>query len=458
MEKFDVIVIGSGGGTKIALPAARKGLKTALIEQSSFGGTCLNRGCIPSKMLIYPADLLLQLKQAHRLNLKINQPIGADFAAMVERVNRTVSEMSQQMSEQVAKMDHLELISGQAQFVDDNVIQVNGRELQADKVFIATGAIPAVPDIDGLSQTPYMTSNEALQCQELPKRMIVIGASYIACELGHVYGAFGTETHFLVRSELMRKEDRDIRREFRHCFAKEHQIHQDVVPISVDWKDNLFSVTVRHIKSGKEQVLQAEALLVSVGVNPATVDLGLENTAINCDQKGFIEVNDCLETAVKGVYALGDCVGNYLFRHSVNFEGEYLMHSVFDQPNKAPIHYGAMPRAVFTVPEVAAVGATEDELVQEQVDFIVGKSNYVDSNMGLARQLDHGFVKLLFDRHTKQLLGAHIIGEEASDMIHMLIVLMHKQGGLDDLLTMIFIHPALPELVRDAARDARSFL
>jgi len=458
MEKFDVIVIGSGGGTKIALPAAQRGLKTALIEQSAFGGTCLNRGCIPSKMLIYPADILLLLKQAYRLNLTIRQPISADFSAMVERVNRTVDDMSQQMSQQVAKMDHLELISGWAQFVDDNIIQVNGRELHADKIFIATGAVPSIPEIDGLSQTPYMTSNEALRCQELPKRMIVIGASYIACELGHVYGAFGTETHFLVRSELLRKEDQDIRHEFKNCFAKQHQIHQHVVPIAVRWQDNLFSVTVRHQHSGEEHVIKAESLLVSVGVNPATDNLGLENTSIKRDEKGFIEVDGFLATAVKGVYALGDCVGHYLFRHSVNFEGEYLMRSVFDQPNPLPINYGAMPRAVFTVPEVAAVGASEDELEQQQIDFVVGKSNYTDSNMGLARQLDHGFVKLLFDRQTKQLLGAHIIGEEASDMIHMLIVLIHKQGGLDDLLEMIFIHPALPELVRDAARNAQSLL
>jgi len=292
----------------------------------------------------------------------------------------------------------------------------------------------------------------------LPKRMIVIGASYIACELGHVYGAFGTETHFLVRSELLRKEDQDIRHEFKNCFAKQHQIHQHVVPIAVRWQDNLFSVTVRHQHSGEEHVIKAESLLVSVGVNPATDNLGLENTSIKRDEKGFIEVDGFLATAVKGVYALGDCVGHYLFRHSVNFEGEYLMRSVFDQPNPLPINYGAMPRAVFTVPEVAAVGASEDELEQQQIDFVVGKSNYTDSNMGLARQLDHGFVKLLFDRQTKQLLGAHIIGEEASDMIHMLIVLIHKQGGLDDLLEMIFIHPALPELVRDAARNAQSLL
>lgn len=456
VENFDVIVIGSGGGTKIALPTAKRGLKTALIEQSSFGGTCLNRGCIPSKMLIYPADLILLLDQSHRLNLSVPQPIGADFTALVDRVNRTVSQMSRQMAEQVNALDNLELITGQARFVSDKVIEVNGRLLQADKIFIATGAVPAIAEIDGLADTPYMTSNEALRCRDLPKSMIVIGASYIACELGHVYGAFGTDTHFLVRSQLLRTEDDDVRHEFTRCFEQQHQIHRGVDPVAVHWENGLFTVTVRHQHNGKEQRLTAEALLISVGVKPATTELGLENTAILCNQKGFISVDDRLQTAVEGVYALGDCVGNYLFRHSVNFEGEYLIRTVFDNPSQAPIRYGAMPRAVFTVPEVAAVGASEAELLQQQVDFVVGKANYIDSNMGLARQLDYGLVKLLFERQTQRLLGAHIVGEEASDMIHMLIVLLHKQGTLQDLLDMIFIHPALPELVRDAARDAQT--
>lgn len=458
MESFDVIVIGSGGGTKIALPAAQRGLKTALIEQGSFGGTCLNRGCIPSKMLIYPADLLLLMEDSKRLNLEITHPIQANFTEMVERVNQTVSDMSQRMAAQVSEMEHLELISGAARFIDDHVVEVNGRKLHAEKIFIATGAVPRIPDIDGLADTPYMTSNEALKCQKLPKRMIVIGASYIACELGHVYSAFGTETHFLVRSELLRQEDRDVRQAFKQCFAKHHHIHQDVVPVAVRWNDGIFTVTVSDQHGGNVHTLQAESLLVSVGVQPATVELGLENTSVLCNEKGYIDVDEYLETAVSGVYALGDCVGNYLFRHSVNYEGEYLMRAVFDAAERKAIHYGAMPRAVFTVPEVAAVGASEEELANSKVEFIVGKSNYVDSNMGLARQLDYGFVKLLFHRQTKQLLGAHILGEEASDMIHMLIILMQKQGGLDDLLEMIFIHPALPELVRDAARDARNYL
>ena len=458
MEQFDVIVIGSGGGTKIALPAAKRGLKTALIERDAFGGTCLNRGCIPSKMLIYPADMIHAIRHARRVNVRADQNIEGNFPALVQRVTQTVTQMSEHFVDGVRRLDHLDYIDGSARFVADKVIEVNGRQLTAPLIFIATGARPSIPDIPGLAKTPYMTSTEALRCDQLPSRMIIIGASYIACELGHVYEAFGTETHFLVRSALLRQEDEDIRAAFAEDFRQRHTLHLGFEPINVTWEDDMFCVRVRHNEKGTEKNLYAEALLVSTGVDPVTDDLGLENTAITCNDKGFIEVNDHLQTAVAGVYALGDCVGNYLFRHSVNFEGEYLMRTLFETPSNEPIHYGAMPRAVFTVPEVAVVGAGEKQLQDQGVDYVVGRADYADSNMGMARMLENGFAKLLFERSSHRLLGAHIIGEEASDLIHMLILGLQQQVTVEDLLQMIYIHPALPELIRDAVRDARSQL
>ena len=458
MEHFDVIVIGSGGGTKIALPAAKRGLKTALIERDAFGGTCLNRGCIPSKMLIYPADMIHAIRHARRVNVFADQQIEGDFSALVQRVTDTVTQMSRHFVEGVRQLDHLDYISGSARFVADKEIEVNGRRITAPAIFIATGARPSIPEIPGLAETPYMTSSEALRCDRLPPRMIVIGASYIACELGHVYEAFGTETHFLVRSALLRQEDDDIRTAFAEDFRQRHTLHMGFEPVDVRWEDDLFCVRMRHNEKGTEKELYAEALLVSTGVDPVTDDLGLEHTAITCNDKGFIEVDDHLRTAVPGVYALGDCIGNYLFRHSVNFEGEYLMRTLFEAPSDEPIHYGAVPRAVFTVPEVAVVGAGEKQLQQQGIDYVVGRADYADSNMGMARMLENGFAKLLFERSSHRLLGAHIIGEEASDLIHMLILGMQQQVTVEDLLQMIYIHPALPELIRDAVRDARAQL
>ena len=186
--------------------------------------------------------------------------------------------------------------------------------------------------------------------------------------------------------------------------------------------------------------------------------MGLENTDIDRNDSGFISVDGQLQTSVPGVYAMGDCNGNYFFRHTVNFEGEFLMRVLFEEPSSETINYGAVPHAVFTYPQVAGVGKTEDELIAEGTDYVRGYTRYIHTAMGMARQSDHGFVKLLIAREDKKILGAHIIGDEASDMLHTVIALMYKAGTLDDLLNMIYIHPALPEAVRDAARDARDQL
>jgi mycothione reductase len=195
---------------------------------------------------------------------------------------------------------------------------------------------------------------------------------------------------------------------------------------------------------------------VATGVMPCTDDLGLRNTGIETDQNGFVQVDNCLQTNVDGVYALGDCVGNFLYRHTVNYEGGYLVRTVLQGGADEPIDYGPVPHAVFSVPEIAGVGMTEQQALEQRKDYVVGKASYVDSNAGLARGYEHGFIKLLVERPTRRIIGAHILGDEASDMIHLFIAMMKKEGTLDDLLDMIFIHPALPEIARDAARDAKS--
>jgi mycothione reductase len=282
-----------------------------------------------------------------------------------------------------------------------------------------------------------------------------LGGGYIALELGHAYGALGTEVHFLVRSRLLRHEDSQVAAEFHRVFSEHHAIHQGVVPTRIDFANEQFTVRFKDA-SGQEQRLTSDALLIASGVRPNTDDLGLENTSIRMNGQGFVEVDDRLQTTVPGVYALGDCIGRYLFRHSVNFEGEYLFRTLFVDRRAEPIRYPPMPHAVFSHPQVAGVGKTEDELKAEGVDYVAGINPYQQSAMGMALLSDSGFVKVLIDRRSRRLLGAHIIGAEASDMIHLLIAMMYKEATLDDLLGMIYIHPALPEIVRNAARNAQA--
>jgi dihydrolipoamide dehydrogenase len=206
---------------------------------------------------------------------------------------------------------------------------------------------------------------------------------------------------------------------------------------------------------GRESDVAGDALLVAAGVTPETDRLGLEHTGIRTNDEGFIVVNPYLETNVPGVYAFGDVIGRYLYRHTANYEGEYLVRTVLSSDPPQPIDYGPVPHAVFSHPQVAGVGCTEEELQADGRDYVVGKATYADSTPGMARLSEHGFVKILVERPSRRVVGAHIIGDEASTMIHLFIVLMKKQGTLDDLLDLIFIHPALPEVARDAARNAR---
>ncbi len=459
MKQYDVIVIGSGGGSKITSPAARLGLKVACIEKDKLGGTCLNRGCIPSKMLIHPADVAEEIKQARKFDLHVDPNFSVDFGKLINRISNTVDSDSEKIEASYEKNPNIDFYNAPCRFVDDKVIEVDGQKITADKIFIAVGARPKIPNIPGLAGTPFMTSTEALRNTQLPKRMIIIGGGYIAVELGHAYGALGTEVHFFVRSQFLRGEDKDVVEEFTKVFSKKYHVHQPAIINKIEYQNRVF--TVWYSEGNKTDLkLAADSLLIAMGVVPNTDTLGLQNTNIHLKDESFIKVDDHLETTAKGVYAMGDCVGNYFFRHSVNFEGEYLWRTVFAQQSHEPIRYPPIPHAVFTSPQIAAVGKTEDQLqndgkVRDQ-DYVVGLSPYKNSGMGMAFLSDHGFCKILIDRRTQKILGAHIIGPQASNMIHMIIAFMNKDGTLDDLLNMIYIHPAFPEIVRNAARKAKA--
>lgn len=456
-KHYDVIVIGSGGGTKLVTPVAKLGKKVAIIEKGPLGGTCLNRGCIPSKMLIHTAQLASLIRDAHRFEIEVKGDLKVSFEKLVKRVNKTIDEESASIAPFYEKTPNVDYYPYEGKFIDKMTLQVGKDQLTADKIFIAVGARAAVPKIPGLDQVPYMTYQEALRNTKLPKKMIVIGGGFIAVELGYFYSAVGVEVEFLVRSILLRPEDDDIREEFQKAFEKQVNLHLHCDFQEVTYKKGSYTITYKD-RTGKLHKAEADHLLIATGIQPWTDTLGLEHTDIELTDAGFVKVDDHLRTTQKNVWALGDCVGNYLFRHSANFEGEYLFRTLFGNPSDEPIVYKAVPHAVFSSPEIAGVGKTERELKEAQIPYILGKNTYASSARGMVLLPEFGFAKLLFEKHSLKLLGAHIIGEEASNMIHMLIGMMTLGCTLDDLLNMIYIHPALPEIVRNAARDAKKQL
>ena len=451
-KEYDLIVIGSGGGTKLVTPVADLGLKVAIIEKGPLGGTCLNRGCIPSKMLLQTSHLLSTLKEAKRFEIEIKGSIHVHYEKLIKRVYETIQKESQSIHPLYENHPYIDFWKGEAFFTQKMTLECNGHRLKGKKVIIGVGGRAFIPEIPGLDQVPYITYEEALYLPKKPKKLLVIGGGYIAAELGYFYASLGVETEFFVRSVMLRPEDDDIQEAFQSAFSKLATLHLGCTIQKVSWHQGTFRLEALS-DQGTRFISEGDALLVATGIKPWTDSLKLENTAIEVDQKGFVKVNDSLETTQKHVYALGDCVGNFLFRHSANFEGQYLFRKLF-QNSQGPIHYPAVPHAVFSFPEVAGVGLTERELQKRKIPYLIGKNSYEASARGMAILPEVGFVKLLFHKASLKLLGAHIIGSEASNMIHMLILALQMEATLKDLLEMIYIHPALPEIVRNAARNA----
>jgi len=455
-ESFDLIVIGSGGGLMVALAAAQRNMKVALIERGPMGGTCLNRGCIPSKMIIYPGELADEIRESGRIDISVAAP-EVNFSKVIERTTRQVLKIGQELELTISRHPSLERIAAVASFESNNVLRAGARRLTAPRILIATGAEPDCPDIPGLADVPYMTSTEALTNSICPERLLVIGAGYIAVELGYAYGAAGSEVQLIVRSRLLRHEDDEIAAEFTKLFSHQHACHMGYKLRNVSYDGKAYSLDCTHETKG-ERTITGDALLVATGVRPLTYDLGLDKTDVKVDESGYILVDSSLKTHVPGIYALGDVVGNYQFRHTANYEARYLIRTLIEGEEPGALDYGPVPHAIFSRPEIAGVGLREQDVADRGNEVVIGRTTFAESNAGIARGLRNGFAKILVQRSDRKLLGCHIMGDEAATLLHMMIPLLKTGATLDDMLDLIFIHPALPEILRDAARDAQSKL
>ncbi len=452
MQSYDVIIIGSGGGAKMAMALARLGRRVALIEKERAGGTCLNRGCIPSKMLIYPAGMAQKIGTLHKLHIDADLH-GVNIEALTASINAYTDQTSDGIAGKFLKMENADYYQGTARFLSNRAIQVEDHRLSADTIVIGTGSRPLIPKWPGLRETPYMTSTDALRNRRLPKHLIVAGGGYIAAELGGAYAGLGSDVTFLLRSTFLKREDSEIVDLFVKEFSKGKTVHTHTQIKSVQWQNGIFTLEAV-ANSGESITIEGDGLLVATGVLPNSDGLDLEKAGVDIKRNGFIEVDDYLQTSAPGIYAIGDVAGNHLFRHSVNFEVEYWVEAQCLADEPCPIEYPPMPSAVFTHPEIASVGLTEKAARERGVDLVIGRAEYKSCAMALARGLDHGLVKLLVERASGRLVGAHIVGEEAATMIQECVLAMTAKMTVDDMYRQIYIHPAFPEVVRNALRDA----
>ncbi len=455
MRKFDVLVVGSGAGLEVASFAAEKGMSVAIVEEGPLGGTCLNRGCIPSKMLIHSADVVETIKNSEKFGIK-SKIESIDFASIVKRVSEVVDTDSAGIEKSLREAGNPTLYKMHGKFIGPKQMQVGDKQIEADKVFIVGGTRPSIPPLPGLENIPYLDSTKALRLEKQPEHMVIIGGGYIAAELAHFFGALGTKITILVRGErMLDNEDEEIADWFTKEFSRKYKILFKTETEAVSYReatssayqDNKFTIKLKG-DSGK---LEADQLLVATGRLPNTDILDIRATGVEMDDKGFIKVNEYLETNVEGVWAFGDIVGILPFRHTANDQVGFSIRNAFTD-KKVPFDPFAIGHAVFSSPQVGGVGKTEQELKKEGIKYKVGRAELKDTGMGGALQ-ENGLAKVLTDETGKKILGVHIIGHQASVLIHEAIVAMKANGTVDAITNSVYIHPALSEWLQRAFFD-----
>jgi dihydrolipoamide dehydrogenase len=455
--KYDVTVIGSGpGGYVAAIRLAQLGFKTALIEKySTLGGTCLNVGCIPSKALLDSSEHYhnaVHNFKTHGVDVK---DVQVNLAQMIERKNGVVKQTCDGI-EFLMKKNKIDVYRGLGSFVNRNTIKISGEkeeQIETDKVIIATGSKPAtLPGIE-VDKTRVITSTEALKMTEVPKSMVIIGGGVIGLELGSVYSRLGAKVSVIeYTNSIIPTMDAALGKELQRVLRKQgfefffsHKVKSAINTGSeVEVKaDN---------DKGEEVVFKADYCLVSVGRKPYTQGLGLENAGVKVDERGRIETNDHLETNVAGIYAIGDVVKGAMLAHKAEEEGVFVAETIAGQ--KPHINYNLIPGVVYTWPEVAGVGKTEEELKKAGVKYKSG--SFPMRALGRARaSMDiDGFVKILADETTDEVLGVHMIGPRVADLIAEAVVAMEFRASAEDISRMSHAHPTYAEAVKEAALAA----
>lgn len=457
MEKYDVAIIGSGpGGYVGAIRCAQLGMKTALIEKyDSLGGTCLNVGCIPSKALLDSSEHYHQAEKdfkEHGIELK---DLKVNFKQMVER-KRGVVEQTVGGIDFLMKKNKIDVYHGMGSFEDKNTIKISGKKeekIEAKNIVIATGSKPASLPFIEIDKERIITSTEALELDNVPKKMIVIGGGVIGLELGSVYARLGTQVDVIeymdriipTMDSTMGKELQKSLKKLGMNFHLSHKVKEV--------KRNKNKVTVKaDDKKGKEVSFDADYCLVSVGRRPYTDNLGLDKAGVKVDDKGRVEVNEKLQTNVSHIYAIGDVVRGAMLAHKAEEEGTFVAEVINgEHPH---VDYNLIPGVVYTWPEVASVGKTEEQLKEEKVNYKVGSFPFKASGRARASMDTDGLIKVLADKETDEILGVHMCGPRAADMIAEAVVAMEYRATAEDISRMSHAHPTFTEAFREATLDA----
>lgn len=462
-QAFDVVVIGSGpGGYVAAIKAAQGGKKAALIEKAELGGICLNWGCIPTKALLKSAEVFHNLKHAEEYGLKLGGPASVDYNKVVER-SRGVAKQNSQGIQFLMKKHKVTVIQGTAKFIGRGSVEVTSADgaktpIKAGHFIVATGAsarqFPQYP-IDGKNLVTY---RHLLDLRDQPAKMLVIGAGAIGVEFAYFLNSLGTEVHLVeMLPQLLPVEDEEVAKTLQASFKKQG-IHcytsTQVQSVKVVKDGQVAAVLLGPDK--KEIALEVNRVLVAVGMVPNTKELGLESAGVKTDERGFITVDKYQQTSAPGIYAIGDCSGKQLLAHKASAEAEAAVEHLLGHASKHAAHgvdYSQIPGCTYCQPQVASVGLTEKACKDKKIAYKVGRFPF--SASGKARAIGHtdGMVKLIIGEKYGELLGAHIIGAEATEMLAELGLAMKLEATWEEIARTVHAHPTLSEAVMEAAWD-----
>lgn len=439
--KSDIIIIGSGpGGYRTAAYAASKGKTVTIFEEGHLGGTCLNVGCIPTKTLARSAEAASEMRNAASVGLKAVEP-EFSLADIIARKDAVVEQLRQAIAGVLAAPG-ITLVNAKASFVDDHTVEAEGQRYTADTIIVATGSSHKTLRLEALDDSLLLTSDSLLSLTEFPKRLVIVGAGVIGMEFASIFSQLGAQVTVVeYLKECIPALDADIAKRLRKTLEK-----QGVEFYMQSAVKKIADGCVTFERKGKEQSVEADKVLMAVGRKPNVDGLGLENTSLVWSEKG-ITVDDNMLTNVPGVYAIGDVNARMMLAHAATMQGLHVVNRIIGEQDD--INLDVMPAAIFTNPEAACVGKTEDQLKAEGVDIEVRKKNYRTNGRALAMAEAEGMIKLVADAGTGEILSCHAYGAHSADIVQEISALMCKHTTLKQLHDMVHIHPTLNEMLQE---------
>jgi dihydrolipoamide dehydrogenase len=455
MKEYDLIAIGTGSAMSIveAMLHENPKMKVAVVDKDEPGGICLTRGCIPSKLLLYPAELVRTIESAEKFGVDADVR-KVDFGKVIERMRSFIYKDINMIRRGLSHSENVDYYPTAAEFVSPYTLKVGDEIIKSKMIFLCTGSKPVVPPIKGLEKVKYHTSDTVLKMKRLPESLAIVGGGYIAAEYGHFFSAMGSKVTIIGRNpQFLPREEPEVsalaKRELeKHMtILTNHEVQE--VEETADGKKRLVAVDR---KTGEKAVITAGEMLIATGRGPNTDILHPKRGGIKTDKRGWIVVNEYLETSQPNVWAFGDANGKYPFKHVANYEARVVYYNAVLNM-KVKVDYHAVPHAVFTYPEIASVGLGEKEAVEAYGGdkVLIGFQRFQDTAKGEAMGVEDCFVKVIVERESMRILGAHIIGPYASVLIQEIITLMYtSERSAEPIMRGMHIHPALIEVVERA--------